>query len=111
LFIENPVERAAELRITPSPVFNYYIFCFADYLLSPQAQGASDAASCFLRLVRDRVRLDPEGISAVYPGLESAIEGVARRQAFYDAEEGIYGSFLALRRDIASAWATVRDRG
>jgi hypothetical protein len=57
------------------------------------------------------VQLDPEGISAVYPELESAIEGVARQQAFYDADEGIYGSFLTLRQDIASAWATGRDRG
>lgn len=33
LFIENPIERSAELRYAPRGVFNYYLFCFVEFLL------------------------------------------------------------------------------
>src|SRR6266702_6883801 len=65
LFRDFPIERAAELRFAPAQVFNYYIFCFANFLMSPEAEESSDAASCFLRLVRDRVESEPKEISPI----------------------------------------------
>jgi len=105
LFADNPIERAAELRFSPAPVFNYYVFCFASFLMTPKAQGEADAASCFLRLVRDRMRSDPKGIAGVYPELKPAIDAVSARQAFYDADENIYGSFLDLSHEIEALHA------
>src|SRR5438309_502590 len=70
LFIRNPIERSAELRRAPARVFNYYIFCFAEFLTSPESEGESDAASCFLRLVLDRVRSDPDSVTNIYPELK-----------------------------------------
>lgn len=102
LFADNPIERAAELRFSPAPVFNYYVFCFANFLMTPQAQGEADAASCFLRLVRDRMRSDPKGIAAIYTELEPAIDAVSARQSYYDADVNIYGSFVDLRQEIES---------
>lgn len=104
LFAENPIERAAELRFTPTAVFSYYLYCFVDFLLSPGAAGAADAASCFLRLVRDRMRVDPSIVER-YAALRPAIDAVAERQAFYDADVAIYGSFPDLRREMEALHA------
>lgn len=108
LFAANPIERAAELRFAPAGVFNYYVFCFADVLSSPAGQGAADAASCLLRLVRDRVRADAEGVAAIYPALKGAIDWVAARQAFFDADADIYGSFSDIVREIEATFANRR---
>jgi len=99
LFAENPLERAAELRFAPTAVFSYYVYCFVDFLLSPDAKGAADAASCFLRLVRDRMRVDPSIVES-YAALRPAIDAVSERQAFYDADVDIYGAFADLRREM-----------
>ena len=104
LFIANPIERAAELRFSPSRVFNYYVFCFVDFLLSPESEGEADAASCFLRLVLDKMRSDPE-VATIYPELKSAIDTVSERQTFYDADVDIYGSFVDLRHEIEAVHA------
>jgi hypothetical protein len=105
LFAENPVERAAELRFTPTAVFNYYLFCFIDFLLSPGAAGAADAASCFLRLLRDRMRADP-AVAEGYPVLRPAIDAVSERQGFYDADVDIYGAFPDLRQEMEALHAS-----
>jgi hypothetical protein len=106
LFIENPMERAAELRFAPAAVVNYYIFCFVDHLLSPEGAGESDMASCFLRLVRDRMSSRAEDLDPIWDRLRPAMASVAERQPFYDADREIYGSFDELLHDIDES----RDR-
>ena len=104
LFIDNPIERGAEIRFCTTTVFSYYIFCFVDFLLSPSSSGESDVASCFIHLVRDRAR-DDKGFQPVLLELLPTIEDVASRQGFYGAEPGIYGSFSRLAahcRDFAT---------
>jgi hypothetical protein len=104
LFASNPTERAAELRFAPPAVFSYYILCFADYLLSPESQGESDAASSFLRLVRERTVEDPSQMADIWSELREAVTTIAERQDFYGAGLDIYGSFLDLRREIEEAY-------
>ena len=100
LFLENPLERSAELRFAPAAVFNYYIFCFVKILLSPRAAGEADMASCFLRLIRDRMSAQPDQIEVVWDQLQPLLGAIAERQAFYDAAMDIYGSFAELRSEI-----------
>ncbi len=100
LFADNPMERAAELRFTTAPVFNYYIFCFADHLLAPESIGASDAASCFLRLVLARLQAMPTSVIPIWRRLGPTVAAVAARQSFYDADTSIYGSFADLWSQI-----------
>ena len=109
-FLDNPLERAAELHFTPGPVFNYYVFCFVDHLLSPSSRGESDMASCFLRLVRERIQTQPKQLEEVWSQLRPAVVAVATRQAFYDADEAIYGSFATLADEIESAHNLGRGR-
>jgi hypothetical protein len=103
LFVENPIERAAELHYAAAPVLNYYLFCFVEHLLSPESAGESDMASCFLRLVRHRMASRPEDLDPAWDRLRPAIATIAQRQAFYDADTNIYGSFLDLWREIETA--------
>lgn len=55
---------------------------------------ASDAASCFLGLVIEKLEKQPEAIAPIMPELLPAIEHVARNQVLYEAEESMYGNFL-----------------
>jgi hypothetical protein len=109
LFAASPIERAAELRFAPTAVFNDYVFCFAAVLSSRAGAGAADAASCFVRLVRDRLRIDAAGVAAIYPALKPAIDLVAERQAFFDADGDIYGSFSDIAQEIEAALAMGRQ--
>jgi len=105
-FIRSPIERADELRFAPWDVFAYYVFCFADLLTSDASQGESDCASCFLRLVREKARAAPQRLRGIYPRLKAAIEVVAGRQSFYDADVSIYGLFPDIQREIEAAVAS-----
>jgi hypothetical protein len=99
-FVRSPIERADELLFTPWKVFICYIFCFADFLTSEQSKGESDCASCFLNLVLQRARADPQAFREFYPRLEPAIDKVAGRQRFYEASPQIYGFFSEYKRQI-----------
>jgi hypothetical protein len=99
-FIDNPIERASELRFAPFPIFRYYVYCFTSYLTSAQAAGESDMASVFLRLTRDMSVKHPAEFAEFYPQIRSAVEQVAGNQAFFDADVDIYGSFEEIRAAI-----------
>jgi hypothetical protein len=71
--------------------------------------GAADAASCFVRLLGDRVRTDAAGVATIYPALKPAIDSVAERQAFFDADVDIYGSFSDIVQEIEAALAMGRQ--
>ena len=100
LFVENPIERAVEIHFAPAAVFNYYVFCFANFLASPESDGDSDAASVFLNLVRTRIAEDPASLSNVFDDLKPYLDLVAGRQLFYVADEDVYGNFSDLRDEI-----------
>jgi hypothetical protein len=87
------IERADELLFMPRRAFQYYVFAFAEFLLSAKAAGDSDSASPFLRLLVAREQRDPGSVAQVYPRLASAVEHVAAHQDHYDADINIYGNF------------------
>lgn len=102
-FIRSPIERADELRRAPWGVFAYYVFCFAGFLTSDESAGESDCASCFLSLVREKARDAPQRLRTLYPRLKPAVDTVAGRQSFYDADVPIYGLFSGTVREIEAA--------
>ena len=103
VFAENPIERASELSFTPTVVFNYYVLAFAAAAVAPDSRGESDLASCFLRLVRNRAVEQPAALAQVWPQLRKVVIAVSERQAFYDADVAVYGSFADLRKEAESA--------
>lgn len=80
----------------PRRAFQYYVFAFADFVLSDRASGDADSASPFLRLLVSREQRDCGSVAAIYPRLASAVEFVACHQGRYDADASIYGSFQEL---------------
>ena len=98
LFEENVIERTDELRFMPPVPFRYYVIGFRDYVTSERVfrteHEVSDAASCFLGLILDKLENEPDTIIPIMPHLMPAAEYVARNQAKFDASVDIYGSFL-----------------
>ena len=95
-FRQNPIERTSELRWMLEVPFRYYMLGFRDCVMDRDFDflEASNAASCFLDLIIEKLEKQPQIIAPIMPELVPAIEHVARNQALYEAEESIYGNFL-----------------
>jgi len=100
----NPIERTSELRFMPTVPFRYYVLGFRDFIMRKEFDflSASDAASCFLSLVLDKLERQPQDIIPVMPDLLPALKYVAENQTEFDAEESIYGDFRETLRKIQS---------
>ncbi len=70
-YIMAPVEVASELQFMPEKPFQYYILGFRDSVLARNHEEAdiSDSASCFLRLVLNKLSEQQESIlpKHIYP--------------------------------------------
>ena len=94
------IERADELLFMPRPAFQYYVFAFADFVLSDQTSADPDSASPFLRLLVSREERDAGSVSDIYEHLASHVEYVASHQSRYDADPSIYGDFRELSAQL-----------
>jgi hypothetical protein len=104
-FRANVIEATAALRFMPEAPFRYYMIGFRDFLMAGDFDhlGASDAASCFLRLVVQKLEEDPHWIAPIMPDLIGAVEYIAQNQSAFDADRNIYGDFMELADRIAFA--------
>jgi hypothetical protein len=96
----NPVEAASDIRFMPPIPFRYYLLGYQEYVLSRTPEPDPDAASCFLRLVLDKLKAEPNVVLPIIGDLWEGIDYVASHQAEYEADEEIYGSFVDIRADI-----------
>jgi hypothetical protein len=87
------IERGDELMFMPRRAFQFYVFAFAQYVMSDAAIGDSDGASSFLNYLIAREKRDPGSVAQVYARLESTLDFVAASQARFDASHDIYGDF------------------
>jgi hypothetical protein len=94
-FRRNVIERTDELRWMPAAPFRYYMLGFRDFVMTGNFEPtwASDAASCFLGLILEKLQKQPERITLIMKELLPAIRYVAQNQASFYARENIYGSF------------------
>ena len=103
LFGETDVlSRAEDLHFMPRAAFQYYVFAFAQFLLSERASGESDAASSFLQLLIARESEESGCVSDIYAELKPTVEFVASHQDRFDADLDIYGSFTELAERLQS---------
>lgn len=84
----------------PRQAFQYYVFAFAEFVLSDKAIGDPDSASPFLQLLVTREERDSGSVAQIYSELLPAIEYVASNQSAYDADQSIYGSFEELAEKL-----------
>jgi len=105
-FARAVIERTDELRWMPKVPFQYYIFGFRDYVMAGKFDlfDSSDAASCFLELIEEKLQNQPDYILPVMDELMPAIIHVSRNQAAYDADIDIYGDFQEKGRRIAELY-------
>jgi hypothetical protein len=94
-FDVNVIETADELRWMPEVPFRYYILGFRDYVMAQEFKydDGSDAASCFLNLIAEKLEGQPKHVLPIMPELLPALRYVAENQTLFGAEESIYGSF------------------
>jgi hypothetical protein len=111
LIRSSPIERSEDLRWMPVVPFRYYVMGFRDLLAANDFEelDAPDAASCFLRLVIQKLEKQPQYILPIMPELLPAIEHVARNQSLFRANESIYGNFLELLTRIQALYETHRS--
>jgi hypothetical protein len=111
-FREIPVEATSDLRFMPEAPFRYYMLGFRDCVMRREFEPCndSDAASCFLRLVAEKLETQPSYIIPIMPELLSAVEYVGHNQAAFDADESIYGSFRDTLAKIQTLYAAQHQK-
>jgi hypothetical protein len=101
-FRRNPIERADELRWMPPVPFRYYVLGFRDFVIARDFDflSASDAASCFLGLVLEKLEKQANDIIPVMRELLPALEYIAENQGQFEADKSIYGDFRERLKQI-----------
>ncbi len=87
------IERGSELLFMPRRAFQFYVFAFAQYVMSNAAIGDSDAASTFLNNLIAREKRDPGSVAQMLDRLEPTVDFVAASQSRFEASHDIYGDF------------------
>jgi len=106
-FRRNPIERTDELRWMPEVPFRFYMLGFRDFVMAKNFgfMNASDAASCFLGLVLEKLDKPPPHIIPIMPDLLPALEYLGQNQSLFQADESIYGNFLEKLSRIKALYA------
>ena len=106
-FRRNPIERTDELRWLPEAPFRFYMLGFRDFVMAKNFGflNASDAASCFLGLVLEKLDKHPQHIIPIMPDLLPALEYVGQNQTLFEADESIYGNSLEKLSRIKALYA------
>jgi UDP:flavonoid glycosyltransferase YjiC (YdhE family) len=108
-FRENVIMTTDDLRWMPRVPFQYYMIGFKDFIVlrNFEPSYASDPASCFIRLVLEKLENHPDHILAIMPELLPTVEYVANHQAEFEADENIYGSFPEIFKQIQALYGTL----
>ena len=114
-FERTVIERTNELRFMPKLPFRYYMLGFKDYVLSisiPDERNldAADAASCFIRLVEEKLNKHSDDIWPIMPDLIPAVDYVAKHQRKFGADEDIYGNFYEKTERIKAIFENHNNR-
>jgi hypothetical protein len=93
----------------PELPFRYYMLGFRDFMMAGEFTPlwASDAASCFLGLVLEKLEKQPGYILQIMPQLLPAVRHVAMNRAAFEASEDVYGSFPEMLRRIEDLYETL----
>ena len=95
------IQRGDELLFMPRRAFQFYIFAFAQYVMSDAAIGDPDGSSAFLRFLITRETEDPGSVAQIYDQLGPTLEFVAESQARFAAAHDIYGDFREKAAELA----------
>lgn len=90
----------------PDVPFRYYMLGFRDFVMAGNFAHLedSDAASCFLGLVEEKLEKQPDYILPIMVELMPAVRHVAQNQSLFHADENIYGDFLEKLKRIEALY-------
>ncbi len=102
VFEQNVIERTDELRWMPRVPFQYYMLGFKQFIetRAEHCDDRSDAASCFIRLVAEKLDNTPDFIAPILDRLMPTVEYVVLNQDRFDADISIYGNFFEIYENI-----------
>jgi len=102
LFEQNVIERSEDLRWMPKMPFQYYMLGFKQFIenRADHCDDRSDAASCFIRLVEEKLKNAPDSILPIIDHVMPAVEFVIRNQSRFDADIRVYGKFSEIYDNI-----------
>ncbi|HEY1528602.1 MAG TPA: hypothetical protein VGH51_20440 [Candidatus Angelobacter sp.] len=108
-FKSNALATTEDLRRMPRVPFQYYMLGFRDAIAAEAFEPTwkSDAASCFLGLILEKIEKHPDHILAIMPELLPTAEHVADNQTAFGAKESVYGSFLKIFKRIQALYAAL----
>ncbi len=94
-FKKNIFERCFDLEYMPLIPFQYYIFGLKQYIDTGNIDqfDKPDTANCFIELVEDKLKKQPEYIRPILMKLMPTIEYVVNNQILFEADIDIYGDF------------------
>jgi hypothetical protein len=94
-------QRGDELLFMPRRAFQFYIFAFAQYVMSEAAVGDANGASSFLKVLVSRESGDPGSVAQIYEQLQTTLEFVAESQSRFGAEHATHGDFRSKAAELA----------
>ena len=92
LFEQCALAYQEDLVYMPPACFKFYMQAYVSYLDSDAARGDSDGASCFFDVIKLRKK-DVQADEDLRTLLVQMLNQISKRQTWFDADEGIYGSF------------------
>ena len=94
MFKDNCIYYQEDLGYMPEKAFRFYLKPYMDYLLSPDAKGESDGASCFLSLIELTLEFSPHYFDGLWERVELVMAVLGNYQLLiFDANIDIYGDF------------------
>ena len=93
----------------PRRAFQFYVFAFAQYVMSDAAIGDSDGASSLPQLSHRAREARPRQRGADLRPLEPTLNFVAASQARFDASHEIYGDFPEKAAELTKLCGTTHS--
>ena len=109
LFVKHSLHYQEDLQWMPIVPFQFYIHAYKEYILSERSRDDSDGASCYLRLIKQKLENEPDHVLNIFELLLPSLEAVADRQDFYEANTEIYGDFRKILSSICKLYNKLRS--
>lgn len=93
LFADNALYYQEDLSYMPPSPFRYYLHAYMSYLTSSHSEGDTDAASCFLGLLAEKLDTENEknGLLAFWDRIEETLASIRQRKEWFEWDHDIYG--------------------
>ncbi|MDR3232623.1 MAG: hypothetical protein LBT46_02965 [Planctomycetaceae bacterium] len=107
LFAANALCYQEDLMWMPPTPFRYYICSYINYLLGNKSENDTDAASCFIALVKHKLKCERENILAVWNQVEETLKYICLHAQWFNWNESIYGN---LEMEIAATFQALNTQ-